>query len=205
MVLDVVNTDCKFEFGASPCVSFRLSHWLCSFRDAPRGLETSPDLAQQLIPETIRGGGGGGGRHGRQQFKVRRARRDNVLKCICSHQRLRYDPSFPYFHYLLLKGALCQIYFSLASQQRGPRALHSSTKRSLEAIRLGKRSCGENKWVENPARVSEETAERSQRSREVIFAFLFFVFTSAHYPLCHSIPELRAKFPKHTSRANVGT
>lgn len=142
MSLDVVNTDCRLEVGVSPCVSFCLRHWLCSFRDAPRGLETSPDLAQQLIPETIRGGGGG--QHGRQQFKVRKARRDNVLKCICSHQRLCCDPSFPYFHYLPLKGAL-QIYFSLASQQRGPRALHSSTKCSLEAIRLGKRSCGENK------------------------------------------------------------
>lgn len=136
MALDVVNTDCRLEVGVSPCVSIRLRHRLCSFRDAPRSLETSPDLAQQLIPETIRGGGGG--RHGQQQFKVRKARRDNVLKCICSHQPLHCDPSFPYFHYLLLKGALYQIYFSLASQQRGPRTLHSSTERSLEAIRLEK-------------------------------------------------------------------
>lgn len=105
MTLDVVNTDCRLEVGVSPCVSFCLRHWLCSFRDAPRGLETSLDLAQQLIPETIRGGGGGW--HGRQQFKVRKARRDNVLKCICSHQHLRCGPSFPYFHYLPLKGALC--------------------------------------------------------------------------------------------------
>lgn len=63
------------------CCKYLMCGTECTCRDASGGLETSPELAEQLITETDRGGREGG-RQQQHQLNVRNVQREYVYVCL---------------------------------------------------------------------------------------------------------------------------